>query len=139
MDNFTLFLGGKIKFCPNFLYFFIRFRWNLVQKVPTNIHWVIVSFTEISTVKTISDQGLYTNCYTRFPHSLSDLDDIWNKGYAQNAVQIWEFLQNQCMGSCNFPAGTNELIFTHSTIKWILRVNNATSHSATVVTLIFLK
>jgi len=76
---------------------------------------VSVSFTEIGTVKTIRDQRMYTNCYTHFPHLLFDLDDIWFKVYGKNAVQIWEFLENWCMGSCNFPAGINEIPFKHST------------------------
>ena len=112
-----LYLREQIKFCPHFLHFFIRFRLNLVQKVPTNIHWVTASFTEISTVKIIHDQWVYTNCYTHFPHLLSDSNNIWRKRYAQNVVEMWEFLEKQCMGSCNFPAGVNELIFTHSTRK----------------------
>jgi len=47
-----------------------------------------VSFTEISTVKTICDRCVYTNCYTHTPHLLSHLDAIWFKIYEQKAVQI---------------------------------------------------
>ena len=54
----------------------------------THKYSLSVSFTEIVTVKTKHDQQVYTNCYTHFPHLLSDLDDIWFKIYGQNTVQI---------------------------------------------------
>ena len=67
-----------------------------------------MSFTEISTVETICDQGVYTNFCTHFPHLLSGLDDIWFKRYTQNDVQICELYENRCSESCNFNTGINE-------------------------------
>jgi hypothetical protein len=79
------------------------------------------------------------NFYTHFPHLLPDLDDIWYKRYTQSALQMWEFLEKRCMGSCNFPTGINKLTFTQSTRKQTFRVKNVTSENATFVTMIFLK
>jgi hypothetical protein len=70
---------------------------------------------------------VYKNCYTNFPDLLSDLDDIWHKKYAQNAIYIWEFLENWCMENCNFPAGTNVITFTHSIANMVFKVMSATS------------
>jgi len=43
------------------------------------------------------------------------------------------------MKSSNFPTGIDVLMFTHFTNSMIFKVQNATSHNATFVTLIFLK
>ena len=97
-----------------------------------------MSFTELSTEKTVCGHGVYTNFYTHFPHLLFGLDDILFKRYTQNDVQICELFENQCSGSCNFPTGINEITFTQSTRQHDF-LKNATLQSATFLTLIFLK
>ena len=76
-----------------------------------------MSFTEIDTVKIIHDhQQVYTISTHAF-HIYYLIQTTFGIRDAQNAVQIWEFLGKWYMGSCNFPAGVNELTFTHSTRK----------------------
>jgi len=115
-----LYLGGKNKILPTFSIF---------------LYWVQMKFGTEGTHKySLSDcefhwnrysenhmwsRGVH-NFYTHFPHLSSDLNENWYKKYAQNAVHTWEFIQNRWMGSCNFPTGINEFIFTHFTKNMII-------------------
>jgi len=131
-----LYLQSQKKVCPYFLYSFIWFVYNLVQKVPTNIHWVTVSFSEFYTVKFILDQWVYTNCCTHTPHLLSYLDDILFKRCAQMLFRSESFFKISVWDGVIFLQAKIKLYLHIPQENKTFKVKNATTHSAIFVTLI---
>jgi len=59
--------------------------------------------------------------------------------YMDKMLFRFKFLEKWCMGSCNFPAGINEITLTRSTRHDFLKKKNFTIQNAKSLTLIFLK
>jgi hypothetical protein len=97
---------------------------------------VTVSFTNISTVKTVCDQQVYTHFHTHCPYLFSDWMTFGVRDMHKMLFIFKTFLNSCAREAVIFYRYKCTYIYTFHKQHDFFKVKNATSQSATFVTLI---
>lgn len=71
------------------LYIFMRFVCNSVETISAKVCWTLLNFVKIGKVKAFLHLQAWINFWPYFSTLLSDLDNVWHKKCARNAVGVF--------------------------------------------------